>query len=113
MPGRCLAAAEAYAQAIRLLGASAKRLSGYGQALVLEKDGVVTEQARTMLERALSLDATLVEPRVLIAIAKDQYGEYAAAGKDWRGLLKKDGADEAWRAMVQTRIANAEAHLSG
>jgi len=107
------AAAEAYAQAIRLLGASAKRLSGYGQALVLEKDGVVTEQARTMLERALSLDATLVEPRILIAIAKEQDGEYAAAVKDWRGLLKKDGADEAWRAMVQTRIANAEAHLSG
>ena len=106
-------AAEAYAQAIRLLGASAKRLSGYGQALVLEKDGVVSEEARTMLERAMALDATLVEPRILIAIAKEQDGEYASAIEGWRGLLDKDGADETWRAMVQKRIANAEAHLSG
>jgi cytochrome c-type biogenesis protein CcmH len=107
------AAAEAYSQAIRLLGASAKRLSGYGQALVLEKDGVVSEQARTMLERALALDATLMEPRILIAIAKEQDGEYGAAIEDWRGLLEREGADEAWRAMVQMRIASAEAHLSG
>jgi len=32
-------AAEAYRQAIRLLGASAQRLSGYGEALVLEQGG--------------------------------------------------------------------------
>ena len=106
-------AAEAYAQAIRLLGASAKRLSGYGQALVLEKDGVVTAKARDVLDRAMVLDATLVEPRILLAIAKEQDGDYAAAIDDWRGLLERDKADEAWRAMVQKRIANAEAHLSG
>lgn len=107
------AAAEAYSQAIKLLGASAMRLSGYGQALVLEKDGVVSEQARGVLERAIALDGTLVEPRILIAISKEQDGEYAAAIEDWRGLLTRDGADEAWRAMVQRRIASAEAHLSG
>lgn len=107
------AAAEAYSQAIRLLGASASRLSGYGQALVLAKDGVVSGQAREVLERALVLDGTLVEPRILIAISKEQDGEYAAAIEDWRGLLNRDGADEAWRAMVQGRIASAEAHVSG
>jgi cytochrome c-type biogenesis protein CcmH len=106
-------AAEAYGQAIRLLGPSAKRLSGYGQALVLEKGGVVTEEALASLERALALDATLVEPRILIAIAKEQDGQFAAAIEDWRGLLHRQEADEAWRGMVQKRIANAEAHLSG
>jgi len=106
-------AAEAYAQAIRLLGPSAKRLSGYGQALVLEKGGLVSEEARRSLEQALALDPTLVEPRILIAIAKEQDGNYAAAIEDWRGLLKRQGADEAWRAMVEKRIANAQAHLSG
>ncbi|HUU67729.1 MAG TPA: c-type cytochrome biogenesis protein CcmI [Methyloceanibacter sp.] len=106
-------AAEAYAQSIRLLGATANRLSGFGQALVLEKGGLVTEEARGSLERALALDETLVEPRILIAIAKEQDGDYTAAIEGWRGLLKKEGADEAWRAMVQTRIADAEAHLSG
>ncbi len=106
-------AADAYGQAIRLLGPSAKRLSGYGQSLVLEKGGLVSEDARRSLERALALDATLVEPRILLAIAKEQDGDYAAAIEDWRGLLDRQGADERWRAMVETRIANAQAHLSG
>ena len=106
-------AAEAYAQSIRLLGATAHRLTGYGQALVLEKGGHVTEDAREALERALALDETLVEPRILIAIAKEQDGDFAAAIEGWRGLLEKKGGDEAWRGMVQKRIANAEAHLAG
>jgi cytochrome c-type biogenesis protein CcmH len=106
-------AADAYARAIRLLGPSAQRLSGYGQALVLEKGGVVSEEARKSLEQALALDVTLVEPRILIAIAKEQDGQFAAAIEDWRGLLEREGADDAWRAMVEKRIANAEVHLSG
>ncbi len=52
-------AADAYGQAIRLLGDSAKRLSGQGQALVLANNGVVTEEARPALERAVELDQTL------------------------------------------------------
>ena len=65
-------AAEAYRQAIRLLGPSAKRLSGLGQALVLEQQGLVTEPARLALEEALKRDATLIEPRILLAISKEQ-----------------------------------------
>ena len=106
-------AADAYGQAIRLLGPSATRLSGYGQALVLEKEGLVSEAARRSLERALALDASLVEPRILLAIAKEQDGNYAAAIEDWRGLVEREGADDRWRSMVQQRIAEAEAHLSG
>lgn len=114
MAGRRYAdAANAYGQAIRLLGPSAERLSGYGQALVLEKGGLVSEEARRALEQALARDETLVEPRILLAIAKEQDGDYEAAIEDWRGLMNREGADERWRAMVQTRIADAEAHLSG
>ena len=106
-------AVDAYRNAIRILGPSAKRLSGFGQALVLEKDGLVTEDARRSLEGALALDETLVEPRVLLAIAKEQDGDFAAAIEDWRGLMDREGADERWRSMVEARIANAEALLSG
>jgi cytochrome c-type biogenesis protein CcmH len=114
MAGRRYAdAAEAYEQAIRLLGPSAQRLSGYGQALVLEKGGLVNERARRALEESLALDANLIEPRILIAVAKEQDGDYASAVQDWRGLLTRKGGDERWRAMVQQRIAEAEAHLTG
>lgn len=114
MAGRRYAdAADAYGQAIRLLGPSAQRLSGYGQALVLDKGGLVSEEARRALEQALASDETLVEPRILLAIAKEQDGDYEAAIEDWRGLMNREGADERWRTMVQTRIADAEARLSG
>jgi cytochrome c-type biogenesis protein CcmH len=106
-------AADAYAQAIRLLGASAKRLSGRGQALVLANDGVVTEEARRALEQALALDKTLTEPRILLAIAKEQDGKFADAIADWRALLAAAGADAPWRPMVEARIEAAEARLAG
>lgn len=106
-------AADAYANAIRLLGESAKRLSGHGQALVLAKNGVVTEDARRALERALELDQALIEPRILLAIAKEQDGKFAEAIEDWRALLAQADANAPWRAMVEARIEAAEAHLSG
>jgi cytochrome c-type biogenesis protein CcmH len=106
-------AAQAYAQAIRLLGPSAKRLSGQGQALVLANNGVVTEEARSALERALDLDPTLIEPRILLAIAKEQDGHFQAAIEDWRALLSKADANAPWRELVEKRIAAAEAHLAG
>jgi len=106
-------AAEAYAQAVRLLGESAKRLSGQGQALVLANNGVVTEDARDALERAVELDASLIEPRILLAIAKEQDGQFQAAIEDWRALLGKASSDAPWREMVEKRIAADEARLAG
>ncbi len=106
-------AADAYSQAIRLLGESPKRLSGQGQALVLANDGVVTERARQVLDRALELDRTLVEPRILLAIAKEQDGRFAEAIVDWRALLAAADTNAPWRAMVETRIAEAQAQLDG
>jgi len=106
-------AAQAYAQAIRLLGPSAKRFSGQGQAVVLANNGVVTEDARHALERAHELDQTLIEPRILLTIAKEQDGQFAAAIADWRAILDSTDGEAPWRAMVETRIGAAEAHLAG
>jgi cytochrome c-type biogenesis protein CcmH len=106
-------AAEAYGHAIRLLGPSAKRLSGEGQALVLANNGVVTEEARQALEQANGLDQTLIEPRILLAIAKEQDGQFAAAIADWQALLSTADAGAPWRAMVEQRIALAQAQLTG
>jgi cytochrome c-type biogenesis protein CcmH len=106
-------AAEAYANAARLLGESAKRLSGQGQALVLANNGVVTEEARQALERAAALDQTLLEPRILLAIAKEQDGQFQAAIEDWRALLETAPKDAPWREMVEKKIATDEAHVAG
>jgi cytochrome c-type biogenesis protein CcmH len=106
-------AADAYEQAIRLLGESAKRLAGRGQALVLANNGVITEEARRALERALDLDHTLLEPRILLAIAKEQDGRFADAIADWRALLADAKSEAPWREMVEKRIAVDEAQLAG
>ena len=106
-------AAQAYGEAIRLLGPSAKRLSGQGEALVLANNGLVTEEARRALDQALVLDQTLVEPRILLTIAKEQDGQFAAAIADWKALLAKQQGDAPWREMVEKRIAENEAHLAG
>jgi cytochrome c-type biogenesis protein CcmH len=106
-------AADAYTEAIRLLGPSAKRLSGQGQALVLANNGVVTEEARKTLTRAIELDPSLIEPHILIAIAKEQDEDFVGAIADWRALLAKTSGNAPWRQMVEQKIAADEAHLSG
>lgn len=111
--GRYNEAAEAYARAVNLLGPSAKLLSGQGQAIVLANDGLVTPQARAVLEDALKRDGTLIEPRILIAIAKEQDGQFKEAINDWRALLANAKDDQPWRAMVEKRMQAAEAHLAG
>jgi cytochrome c-type biogenesis protein CcmH len=80
---------------------------------VLANNGVVTEEARRALEQALALDQTLVEPRILLTIAKEQEGRFAAAIADWKALLAKQQGDAPWREMVEKRIAEDGAHLSG
>ena len=111
--GRYSDAAEAYARAVKLLGPSPKLLSGQGQALVLANNGLVTKEAREMLEEALARDGTLLEPRILIAIAKEQDGQFKEAVEDWRALLANAKEDEPWRAMAEKRMQAAEAHLAG
>jgi cytochrome c-type biogenesis protein CcmH len=111
--GRYGDAAEAYARAVKLLGPSPKLLSGQGQALVLANNGLVTKDAREILEEALKRDGTLLEPRILIAIAKEQDGQFKEAVEDWRALLATAKEDEPWRAMAEKRLQAAEAHLAG
>jgi cytochrome c-type biogenesis protein CcmH len=111
--GRYSDAADAYARAVALLGPSPKLLSGQGQALVLANNGLVSKEAREVLEAALKQDGTLLEPRILIAIAKEQDGQFKDAVADWRALLASAAADEPWRAMAEKRLQAAEAHLAG
>jgi cytochrome c-type biogenesis protein CcmH len=111
--GRFADAADAYEQAIRLLGESPKRLAGQGRALVFEQGGVVNEDARKALERALVLDSTLMDARVLLILAKEQDGKLAEAAAEWRALLEKSPADAPWRAVAEKRLADLEAKLSG
>lgn len=99
--------ARAWNNAVRLLGSTAERESGLGEALVAAEGGIVTAEARQAFERALVAEPGAAKPRFYLALAKQQQGDVAAAVEDWRTLLAEAPADAAWREVVEQAIAQA------
>ena len=102
--GRFQEAADAFANASRILGESTRRLAGFAESTVLASDGIVTEPARTAYERLQKLEPARIEPRFWLALAKEQDGRLDAAMTDYQALLKDAPADATWQPMVIERI---------
>lgn len=101
--GRFEDAADAFARANDILGETASRLTGQAQSLALANEGVVTATAKSLFERALSLEPDAVDPAIFLAIAARQSGDFLEAGERWRQLLEESEGDEPW-----LRLAAAE-----
>jgi cytochrome c-type biogenesis protein CcmH len=106
--GRYGDAAQAYANAVRLKGESAARLQGFANARIRSENGIVPEDARTALERILVLAPDAKEPRIWLALAKEQDGRLAEAAADYRKLIEEAPADAPWRQALEERLANLE-----
>lgn len=104
-------AARAYANAARLLGDSAERLAGLGQALTHAEGGLVTATARQAFERALTLDPGFAPARFYLALAFEQEGALQEAAEAWRALLAITPADAPWLPVVKQRLAALDARL--
>ena len=102
-------AAEAYAAALRILGETAARLEGFALARIRGGNGLVAADARKALERSLALDGTRFEPRVWLALAKEQDGDIAGAISDYRAMLASAPAGVPWRKAVEERMAGLSA----
>lgn len=111
--GRYPEAAHAYAEANRLQGESDRRLLGFAEATLLAESGVVTEPVRAAALRLLQLDATHVQPRVWLALAREQDGDLAGAVADYRKLLSGAPEDAPWRDAVAERLLLVQARLRG
>ncbi len=101
-------AAEAYAQAARLLGETTARLAGFAEATVLANNGIVTEPARLAYEKIRAQDPTRIEPRFWLALAKEQDGRKAEAAAEYKTLLASAPADAPWRPLVVERLQAVE-----
>ncbi len=97
--------ANAYAQAIRLLGESPERLDGYAEALIALADGVVTADARKPLEASLKLKPDNPRTRYYFALALEQEGKKPEARAAFEALAKDSPADAAWLPLVNKHIA--------
>ena len=54
-----------------------------------------------------------MQPRILLAVAKEQDGKIQEAIEAWHALLAKAAADAPWRKTVEQRLAQDEARLAG
>ncbi len=103
--GRYADAAEAYGNALRLVGESPRRLQGFANARIRAEDGVIPQDAKKALERILVIAPDSKEPRIWLALAKEQDGHLTDAAADYRKLIAEAPADAPWRKVLEERLA--------
>ncbi|MFD1327628.1 c-type cytochrome biogenesis protein CcmI [Mycoplana ramosa] len=103
--GRIEDSANAYREAIRVLGASPERLDGYAEVLIALADGIVTKDAREVLQQSKSLDANNPRTRYYLALALEQEGRREEAKAAFEALAKDSPADAPWLSLVNRHIA--------
>lgn len=95
----------AYRNAIRLLGPSPARLDGLAETLMAVSDGVVTEDARQVLEQSLTLEPDNPRARYYIALSMEQAGRPDEARQAFETLAKQSPDDAPWLPLVNQHIA--------
>lgn len=104
--GRYGDAAIAYGNAVRLLGASATREAGLGEALAGAAGGMITTDAQAALERALVIEPKYPKARFLLATALMQEGKAVEAAQAWRAMEADLPAESPWHGVVAQALAS-------
>lgn len=102
--GRADEAVFAYRNTIRLLGDSAARSAGLGEALSDAAGGTVSAEALAAFERALELDPGSAKARFFVGIAAAQEGRYDEAIAGWSRMAAELPADSEWRRAAEQAI---------
>jgi cytochrome c-type biogenesis protein CcmH/NrfG len=90
--------------AIRAHPANAILWTGYGDALVLHGDGVLTPAADLAFRRAVSLAPRHPGPRIFHGIALAQNGRFDEAERRWLQALALSPAGAPWREGLERQI---------
>lgn len=77
--------------------------------LAIAAEGRVTPEARGLLERARAAAPDDLRARYYLALADLQAGDAAAALAGFRAVAQAGPRDAPWRALLEARIAEAEA----
>lgn len=103
--GRYGQAAEAYANANRILGETPGRLAGFAQSEILANNGVVNPNARTAAERLLAAEPGRLDARLWLTLGLEQDGKFDAALAGYKGLLASPGMTDEMKAAIEQRIS--------
>jgi cytochrome c-type biogenesis protein CcmH len=98
-------AVKARRNSLRLNGPSAEREADLGESLVAVANGVVTAEAKTAFERALTHDARNNKARFLLGVAAQQDGQPEKAAAIWRAMLEDIRPGSPWIPMVREAVA--------
>lgn len=103
--GQPEASANAYANALRILGPRQDWLTDMGEAITIANRGLVTADARRAFEQAVELDPSAVKPRFFLAIALGQEGRKDDAVEAWQALLEGADESEVWVPAARQELA--------
>ena len=111
--GRMEDAANAFSQAIRILGPNTERLDGHAETLIALSNGIVTAEARKQLEQSLKLKADNPRAKFYLALALEQEGKKPEARAAFEALAKETPADAPWLPLVKQHIAALDGGQGG
>ena len=104
-------AATAYAHAIGLAPGQADLSAAYGEVLVRQADGQVTDRAAEAFRAALDQVPDDPRGRYYMALRRFQQGNLQLALAEWRALAADSPPDAGWMDTVRSRIAETEIAL--
>jgi cytochrome c-type biogenesis protein CcmH len=99
----------AFERAIELLGDSAARRSGLGQAYYMLSGGAVSVEAKAAFEAALALDGNEPRARFFLALDKAQTGSVDGAVSDWRAMTEDTVTPPEWKAAAAEGLRRYDA----
>jgi cytochrome c-type biogenesis protein CcmH len=102
--GRFADAVSARRKVLALSGENAARQSDLGEALVAAANGIVTTDAKSAFERALTLDPSDLKAKFYVGMAAEQDGDRVHAAEIWRGMIDQAPADAPWLPMVREAL---------
>jgi len=103
--GRQEDAVRAFRNSITFNGENARRRADLGEAIAAAAGGIVTAEAKSEFDRALSLDADEMKARYFLGLAAEQDGRKADAASIWRAMLDKAAPEAPWRPLVSESLA--------
>ena len=107
--GRVADAVKAWRNAIKVLGADARRYGGLAEALVVMNEGRVTPETREAFGKVLELVPDDPRAQFYLALADAQDGQHDAAVAKFEALKKNSPADAPWIAVTDDQIARIKA----
>ncbi len=105
--GRYADAASALGSAYQLKSDNPDIAVDYAEALTLAAEAQVTDQARTLFEKALTFDATNPKARYYLGMYAVQHGDIKAAMQEWIDLAAMSPPDAPWLQTLDQQIGRA------